>query len=207
MAKLPLSCMNFIIPVSYDFSESWSCPDYNRHPICSQNLRFCRRFFSLVVCVFGRALLLSGLSDFSQALGQLRQPRWLLRARDSSLARYVPSALRSRVFDGLMAASLAGGLAGAARAAVVATVGRGRPSGGSYRVPKLWFLLGPCTFLFYGTACKTSSMHPPPCLERRVSIYLSIYLWYRSSATQCCAPDSRFVAGNELWGLLRVIIM
>ncbi|CAM9843114.1 unnamed protein product [Ectocarpus sp. 6 AP-2014] len=82
-----------------------------------------------------RALLLSVLSDVSQALGQLRRPEWLVRARDSTLARYIPAALSSRIFDGLMAASLAGG----ARAATAAAVGFGEKRRfGGYRVPKLW---------------------------------------------------------------------
>ncbi|CBJ27286.1 monooxygenase FAD-binding [Ectocarpus siliculosus] len=86
-----------------------------------------------------RALLLSVLSDVSQALGQLRRPEWLVRARDSTLARYIPAALSSRIFDGLMAASLAGGLAGGARAATAAAVGFGEKRRfGGYRVPKLW---------------------------------------------------------------------
>ncbi|CAM9354549.1 unnamed protein product [Ectocarpus sp. 13 AM-2016] len=86
-----------------------------------------------------RALLLSVLSDVSQALGQLRRPEWLVRARDSTLARYMPGALSSRVFDGLMAASFAGGLAGGARAAAAAAVGFGEKwRFGGYRVPKLW---------------------------------------------------------------------
>lgn len=94
--------------------------------------------FPFFIFIFvDRALLLSRLSDFSQAFGQLRRPKWLVRARDSALARYVPSVLRSRVFDGLMAASLAGGLAGAARAAVVAAVAGRRHGGAGYRVPKL----------------------------------------------------------------------
>ncbi|CAM9208315.1 unnamed protein product [Ectocarpus sp. 4 AP-2014] len=86
-----------------------------------------------------RALLLSVLSDVSQALGQLRRPEWLVRARDSTLARHIPAALSSRVFDGLMGASLAGGLAGGARAAVAAAVGFGEKwRFGGYGVPKLW---------------------------------------------------------------------
>ncbi|CAN0143679.1 unnamed protein product [Ectocarpus fasciculatus] len=88
-----------------------------------------------------RALLLSVLSDVSQALGQLRRPEWLVRARDSTLARYIPAALSSRVFDGLMAASLAGGRAGGARAAAAAAVGVGfgeKWRFGGYRLPRLW---------------------------------------------------------------------
>lgn len=91
---------------------------------------------SRLVCLSVRALLLSRLSDVSQTLGQLQRPGWLVRARDSSLARYVPSALRSRVFDALMSASLAGGLAGAVAAAAGAATGTGVPFGG-YRVPRL----------------------------------------------------------------------
>ncbi|CAM9951535.1 unnamed protein product [Ectocarpus sp. 12 AP-2014] len=86
-----------------------------------------------------RALLLSVLSDVSQALGQLRRPEWLVRARDSTLARYIPATLSSRVFDGLMEASLAGGLAGGARAAAAAAVGFVEKwRFGGYTVPKLW---------------------------------------------------------------------
>ncbi|CAM9793747.1 unnamed protein product [Scytosiphon promiscuus] len=93
-----------------------------------------------------RALLLSALSDLSQTLGQLREPEWLVRARDSSIARFlIPASLRSRVFDGLMSASLAGGPAGAFRAVAAAAAGvgstrvaRGKSwKFGGYGVPKL----------------------------------------------------------------------
>ena len=101
-------------------------------------------WFCFVRFFFGRALLLSYLSDVSQALGQLRRPGWLVRARDSFLARLVPSKLRSRVFDALMSASLSGRLAGALSAAGRSATGVGgrwgggaRERFGGYGVPRL----------------------------------------------------------------------
>eukprot|EP00752_Nemacystus_decipiens_P002018 g1936.t1 len=93
-------------------------------------------------CPRKMALLLSYLSDVSQTMGQLRRPGWLVRARDSSLARLVPSKLRSRVFDALMSASLSGSSAGALTAAARGATRKGKHGGGrgrfgGYGVPRL----------------------------------------------------------------------